>query len=109
MTVSVDRMTAALKYLADTDEDCAELRADHARSKFRADSIHNAIFMSYDKGSVADRKARAETEPRYRDAKSAEFDAFLAYEAMKNKRITETIVIDTWRSLNSARNKGQII
>jgi len=28
---------------------------------------------------------------------------------MKNKRITQTIIVDVWRSLNAGRNKGQII
>jgi hypothetical protein len=101
-------MEAALTYLAETDEECAVLRADHARAEFKAKSIRSSLIISL-VGSVADRTATAECSDDYGHAKRLEFDAFMLYEHMKNKRATECIVIDTWRSLNAARNKGQII
>jgi hypothetical protein len=36
------------------------------------------------------------------------FTALQEFLAMKNKRSTESIVVDVWRSLNSSRNKGNI-
>ena len=108
MSVSTQRMELALKFLAETDEDCARLRADHARAEYMAKSVRNTNFAAAD-GTVADRNAAAENSPEYEAAKLAEFQAFQEYEAMKNKRATESIVIDVWRSLNSARNKGQIV
>jgi hypothetical protein len=106
--ISQERMNKALTYLAETDEECAVLRADHARAEFKAKSIRNTIILA-GQGSVADRTAAAECSDEYSHAKRLEFDAFMLYEAMKNKRATECIVIDTWRSLNAARNKGQIV
>lgn len=103
------RLQQALTYLAETDEECAKLRADHARAEFKAKSIKNAIFHSIATGSIADRTAEAEVSEEYIEAKTAEFDYFMRYEAMKNKRATESILIDTWRSLNAGRNKGQIV
>ena len=107
--ITLERMEKALKYLANTDESCAQKRTDYARAEFAAKSIKNVVMQSLEKGSVADRTAQAELSSEYKSAKDVEFDAFFAYEAEKNKRITENVVIDTWRSLNAARNKGQII
>jgi len=106
--ITKDRLQAALTYLAETDEKCAKLRADHARAEFAAKSVKNVIFKG-GVGSIADRTASAETHEKYRIAREEEFQAFFEYEAIKNKRITESIVIDTWRSLNAGRNKGQIL
>ena len=105
--ISMERLSRALQYLAETDEACAQLRAEHARAEFKAKSIKNTIFMASE-GSIADRNAIAESSQQYQDAKEKEFEFFNGYEAMKNKRATEAIVIDTWRSLNAGRNKGQI-
>lgn len=106
--ISKDRLQDALVYLAETDEKCANLRADHARSEFKAKSVKSAVALA-GTGTVADRQAAAECSTEYLDAKESEFDFFMRYEAMKNKRATQSIVIDTWRSLNAGRNKGQII
>jgi hypothetical protein len=107
--INKERMVKALTYLAETDEECAALRADHARAKFRAESICNAQKQASTAKTVAERQTEAEISKAHTDAKLAEFEAFFAYESMKNKRATECIVIDTWRSLNAARNKGQIV
>ncbi len=107
--ISQDRLQESLIYLAETDEPCAQRRADHARAEFKAKSVKNVLMKAITKGSIPDRTAEAETDQAYLDAKAEEFQKFFEYEAMKNKRITETIVVDTWRSLNAGRNKGQII
>jgi len=107
--INKDRLQQALTYLAETDEECGKLRADHARAEFKAKSINKTIFKNITNGSIADRQAEADTDEVYFQAKQAEFDAFFKYESMKNKRITQTIIVDVWRSLNAGRNKGQII
>ena len=106
--INKDRLQAALKYLSKTDEPCAQARADHARAEFKAKSIKNAQFQAGD-GSIADRNAVAETSEAYCTAKLVEFESFFEYEKLKNKRATEAIVIDTWRSLNAGRRTGQIM
>ena len=107
--ITKDRLQAALTYLAETDEECAKFRSDHARAEFAAKSIKNTIFCAATGGSIADRTALAEVSDEYQQAKADEFQEFFNYEAMKNKRATQVIVIDTWRSLNAGRNKGQIL
>lgn len=108
MTVTVDRMELALKYLAETDDECARLRSEWARNEWFAKSVKDTIFTSLD-GTIPDRQARANVSETHKSAQEEAFESFYKYEAMKNKRQTESIVIDTWRSLNAARNKGQIL
>jgi hypothetical protein len=107
--INQDRLQAALTYLAETDLPCARARADHARAEFKAKSIKNTFFRAYGNGSVADRWARAEIEQKYLDAREHEFTKYFEYENLKNKRQTEVVVIEVWRSLNAGRRSGQVM
>jgi hypothetical protein len=101
-----DRLHGALTYLATTDEACAALRADMERTEFKAKAVKAAVFK-LSEGSVAERNAIAETASDTEDAYEAHFKAMHAYHAMANKRSTEAIVVDTWRSMNANRRQGQ--
>ena len=107
--ITVERMDKAVDYLASTDEECARARSMWARAEYKAKSIRDTIFSSIKDGSVADRQAIANIDPRHDAAKEEEFKWFFKYESIKNKRNTEQTVSDSWRSLNAGRNKGQII
>jgi hypothetical protein len=103
--VTQQRMEEALAYLSDTDEPCATLRADMERAEFRAKRTEQAIFKISD-GTVAERTASAKTSPDTEAAYDKYFQALQDYHAMSNRRATESIVIDTWRSLNANRRQG---
>jgi hypothetical protein len=105
MFVTDELAEKALKRLADTDNLAAELHLKAERAKFKADAIHAAIFLRTE-GNVAERKAVADTHEDYAREMTEYFDTLQAYEALKNERGRKVIVIDCWRSLNSARNKG---
>lgn len=105
--INDDRLQKALTYLAETDEPCAALRADMERAEFKAKVIREAIFMRED-GTVAERNAKAGSHDEYKQAMNVYFDLLKLYEAMRNKRGTESIVIDTWRSLESSRRQGNV-
>lgn len=107
MTVSTARMEKALHYLAETDEPCALLRADMERAEFKAKAVKDAMVKRLE-GTVADRNAEAGASSEYTEAMEVYFDRLGKYEHMRNKRSTETIVIEVWRSLNSSRTKGLI-
>jgi hypothetical protein len=100
------RLENALTFLATTDEPCAALRADMERAEFRAKASKAAQFKLLE-GSVADRNASAESSPETAAAYDLYFATLHKYEAMKNKRATEAIVVDTWRSMNANRRQGQ--
>lgn len=99
------RLEQALTYLATTDEPCAALRADMERAEFKA-KVSKAAVVKLTEGSVADRNAAADTAQSTIDAYEAYFSVMHGYEAMKNKRATEAIVVDTWRSMNANRRQG---
>ena len=101
------RLHKALTYLATTDEPCAEAKAEMERAEFRAKAVKDAMFKRLD-GSVADRQAAAGSSQEYDAAMEQYFDALKQYEAMRNKRSTEAIVVETWRSLNAARRQGNV-
>jgi hypothetical protein len=102
-----DRLHKALSFLATTDERCANLRADMERAEFKAKAIKDAIFKRLD-GSVADRSAEAGASEEYGQAMAGYFDALRDYEALRNKRATEAIVIDTWRTIQANQRRGNI-
>lgn len=105
--INEQRLSKALTYLAETDEPCAELKTDVERYEFMAKASKDVIFLRIE-GTIAERTAKAGTSDEYAHAMSAYFDALKKYEAMRNKRQTETIVVEVWRSLNSSRNKGNL-
>lgn len=107
MLIDEARLQKALTYLAQTDEPAAALRAEVERAEFKAKAVKDAVFL-HSVGSVAERNAIAGTAQTYAEAMEAYFTALKASDAMRNKRGTETIVVDAWRSLNSGRNKGNI-
>lgn len=100
------RLEKALHYLATTDEECAGLRADMERTEFKAKTVKATVFK-LSEGSVAERNATAETDSRTVEAYEAHFKAMHEYHAMANKRGTEAIVVDTWRSMNANRRQAQ--
>jgi len=107
MLINEPRLQKALTYLAETDEPAAALRADVERAEFKAKVIKDSVFL-HSTGTVAERTALSGMHQDYAQAMEAYFVALKASDAMRNKRATESIVVDAWRSLNSGRNKGNI-
>lgn len=96
---------AALKRLAATDDLVAELHTKAERAEFKAKAVKDAIFLRSE-GAVGERNAIAGAHPDYEAAMEFYFAALQAHESLRNERARKIIVIDVWRSLNSARNKG---
>ena len=107
MSLSQDRMEKALRFLAETDEGCAELRAEMERAEFRAKATKEAIFKRL-AGGVAERQAEAASSDEYAQAMEAYFVQLKGFESIRNKRSTEMVVIDVWRTLESSRRKGNV-
>ena len=107
--ISVERMEKALKFLAETDRSEAEHKARYEKQKEKAKSIFATVAAASDAPNKELREAAAYKHEDYKSAKAAEFMASIEWQAERNKRSTESIVIEVWRSLNSSRNKGQVI
>jgi len=97
-----------LSSLAQTDEKYARLTAavkalDHKRRVIRA------IALLETSGTVAEREALATASKEYQ-AFIKEYENTIAdREILAAKRKRAELTIDVWRSLNSARSKGQIV
>lgn len=107
MLITDDRLEKALMRIAETDSKVAELHANVERAEYRSKAVRDAVFLRSE-GSVAERNAIAGTHPEYGAAMENYFTALRDYEAIKNERSKEDIVIQVWRSMSSARTKGMI-
>jgi hypothetical protein len=107
MLIDDERLETALKRLAKSDALAAELHMKTERAEFKAKAVKDAMFLRGE-GSVAERQASAGTSSEYMVAMDEYFAALQAHDTMKNERSREVIVIECWRSLNSARSKGLV-
>ena len=101
------RLEKALSYLAQTDEPCAELKADVDRSEYKAKSLKAACFLHLE-GGVAEREAKALQEQAVMDAYMLHFRAIRDYQAMANKRALEVLVVDVYRTISANQRRGNI-
>jgi hypothetical protein len=105
--ISQDRLEKAMHYLATTDEEAARLLADMERKEFRAKAVRDAKIV-HGQGGLGERTAAAGCDPAYTEAMEEYFAAVLAFNAVKNKRLTEALVVDVWRSMSANRRQGSI-
>lgn len=103
--ISQDRLEKAMTYLATTDEEAADLQTEMERSEFRARAVKDAL-IAHGEGGLGDRTARAGCAQEYLEAMDAHYAAVKAFVAVKNKRHTEEIVIDVYRTLEASRRKA---
>jgi hypothetical protein len=105
--ISEDRLQKALTYLSKTDEPAAELKAEVARKEYVCKLARSRGFIMAE-GSVDLRKALAEKSEGVMEAEDALAVAIVEFEKVKAKRLTETLIIEVWRSCNANRRAGQI-
>lgn len=103
------RMNEALRLLAESDEQEAELRTLVEKSKKSMDAKFKTIAAHSGKKIVLEREAYALEHAEYQTTEAAYLNALTQHGKLKNERATHVITIDVWRSLNAARNKGQIV
>lgn len=94
-----------MTYLAETDEKAAQLLAEMERAEFKAKATRDAVFL-YATGTVAERTAIAGDSVEYKAAMADYFVTVQEYNTTKNKRTTETLIVDVWRSLNANRRQA---
>lgn len=102
-------MEAALEYLAETDEDMARLRALHNGLVNQKNTIRALAFMNVKDGPVAQKEHAANMSFQYQTHLEKIEVAEIEMLTMQNRRQTQELIIDCWRSLNAARNRQQIV
>jgi len=107
--ISLKNMEDALTYLAESDEEEANLRAAMDGAKKKMESEFTILAAHSGEKTVLEKEAFAYSHDNYKAAESSWLSALSRHGHVKNRRSTGCILIDAWRSLNAARNKGQII
>ncbi len=107
--ISENRLQEALTYLATTDESCANARAYYEGLKDQSKTYYSAEYLKSTGKNVEERKAKALTSEAVKTHQREIREAHADYEIMRNKRATQVLIIEVWRSLNSARKKGNIV
>ena len=105
--IADERCGKALHYLASTDEDAAELKTEVARKEYLVELARKREFLSAE-GSVEARKALAEVSDSVKQAQDNYLTALLSFEKIRAKRVTEALIVETWRSVNANRRAGNV-
>lgn len=105
--ISEDRLQRALTFLATSDEQAAEMKADVARKEYLCKLARSREFLSAE-GSVEARKATAEISDSVQLAEDMLATAIVEFEKLRCKRITETLVVEVWRSVSANKRVGNI-
>lgn len=103
--ISDERLQKAMTYLAETDEESAQLKAAVERHEYIKKRRRAAVFLSAT-GNVEERKAQAEVSKEVEDAEQQYTDVLVQHEHMAAKRKTEVLIVDVWRSINANRRQG---
>ena len=105
--ITDDRLTRALTYLSQTDEECAELKANVARTEYLAKLRESSGFLTAD-GNIEERKASAKQDSTVQTYWEEHFKAVAAYEAVRAKRELEALIVDVWRTTSANRRQGSM-
>lgn len=106
-SVSDQRLSEALNYLSQTDEQSARLKADVERQEYRFKRT-KALAFKLAEGTVADRTATAETAADTGEAAERWFQAIQDSEGVRARRQTEALIVEVWRSVQANRRTGNI-
>ena len=105
--ISDERAEKALRFLVDTDESAANLRGEMERAEFSFKRTREAVF-SLSEGTVAERQAASVQHERTQTAHEAYVAAVQAYHFVANKRDTERITLDVFRTIQANRRVGSV-
>ena len=106
--ISLERLEKSLTFIAETDEKAAELKTNVERAAYKLKRT-KAILYIHEDGAVELRKAKAEQATETIEAEAEFLHAHQLSEALQNKRKTEFLIVDVWRSLNASKRHGNIV
>lgn len=100
MIVSDDTVSKALAYLADDPHPLAAARHGLTVAETRAKEAYAEALLAAD-GAVEVRKAQAETDKYFQEAKTAEAGALRELERHRARAKAAEMIIEVWRSENA--------
>lgn len=105
--ISLKRRDKSLKFLHETDEQAAKAKSYLAGLEDQKKTILAIEFQRAD-GSQGEKLKIAESSQAYKDhLKKLEY-AVYDYEVLRNRRSTEALIVECWRSENANRRVGNI-
>ena len=105
--ITEQRLTQALKYLAETDEPAAKAKAYMLGLEGQEKTILATQFLGIE-GTVAVRDATARTTQAYATWLTQYKESVYDFEILRNKRSTEALIVEVWRSLNANQRRGNV-
>lgn len=106
--ISEKRRDQALTYLATTDEPCAAAKSLLMGLDKQEKTVLGVqlLDLAGDKGTVGEKDARCRDSEAHRQWLSDYQDAALDYWTMHNKRSTEALILECWRTEQANRRAG---
>ena len=98
---------SALMYMRDSDEDFARAKARVMALEKQEKIIFGAEYLETD-GSVDERKGKAHNSIAYKEWAGEYDDAVLDFNTLYAKRTTKAAYLEAWRSVYSARKRGNV-
>lgn len=105
--ISDDRLQQALTYLAESDSQAALMKTDVERKHWIMKKVESAIYLRSE-GTVENRKAYAKTSSEVEQATNDWLDALAESEGTINKRKTESLITEIYRTESANRRAGGI-
>ena len=108
MIISDDRLETALKYLASTDPQIGQLKANLEELEDHKKIQYAICYCDSVADTVSDRQQSAYTDKRYIDHINSLADVRIVYEQLRAKRRTQEIIVDVWRTIQANLRRGNI-
>jgi len=102
--ISEERLEKAIMYLAHTDEDAAKAKALCKKLEKIERIIRGEAFLRA-AGTVAEREAKAVTSEQYKEHVAYAENCWVDSELLDNKRHTEEVIVDIWRTMSANLRK----
>ena len=102
--ISEERLEKAITYLAHTDEEAAKAKALCKKLEKMERIIRGEAFLK-SIGTVAEREAKAVTSQDFKEHVAYAENCWVDSELLDNKRHTEEVIIDIWRTMSANLRK----
>ena len=105
--ISEGRLQKAMTYLAETDEPAAKARALVEGLKNQEKTIIALVFLKTT-GTNQEREMSARVAAVHSEWQKKYQDAVADYELYRNKRKTEELVVEVWRTIQANQRRGNV-
>ena len=101
-----ERLSAALDYLASTDEEVAQHKAAKTSQEYLMKKAKAIVLLASKQSSNPLKEAEYYASDEYEQSIATHHDTIVELETLLAKRKRAELTIDVWRSLNANRRQG---